>query len=459
MDLPISHPVRIVKTVPAPGVRAVAFALALCGLAGGCATGGSGGRTGNVYPVLTGYPVVVNEPFAAAESLGAWSAADPARWQWSEGRVVCRSENDSHADLLLTNTVFSSALAEASIAVVSEGAGAAGLVVHATPDFAGWKSGSALFAALGADGGGAHYAVFRQAGGVVGYLVPWTRLPDRATGAARMGVFTRGANLQFYLDGVLLWEGRAPGFDKGWIGFFGSASPGSTSAHAFDDLVVRVREDGPDTEQEKEAPKSTRASRAKRKAGDAKEDLRADALLGADRSPLLRPGFVVRISVLASGKREIDSEVKRVSDNYQLDLPLIGTVGVEGATLTSLIADLQARYKEYFINPQVVAEFVVEDRADAVSPWGAVVVLGRVRSPGKVNIPPTQDLTVSGAIQQAGGLDTSARASSIRLTRRTPEGKSMRITVDLTAVGQQGAAEKDLILKPGDLIFVPESIF
>jgi len=177
-----------------------------------------------------------------------------------------------------------------------------------------------------------------------------------------------------------------------------------------------------------------------------------------DKSPVLKPGFLVRVTVLASGKREIDAEVIRVSDNSILDLPLIGPVPVKGMTLTELNAALQGRYQDYFIEPQVLAEFVVEDRPDAISPWGSVVVLGRVRTPGRVNIPPTQDLTVSGAIQQAGGLDTSARLSSIRLTRRKPDGGTERKTIDFTSVGE-GRLENDLILQPGDVIFVPEKVF
>ena len=422
---------------------------------------------GNVYPAITQYPEALKESFDTPDSLASWHSADAARWQWADGRVTCRSDNDSHADLLFTNTVFAGGLIEAALSLVEGGVGAAGLVVHSTPDFIGWKSGSAVFIALGTDGDGVHYAVFRQVDGRVGYLAPWTSLPGRQLAEIRVGVFTRGEAIQLYLDGELVWEGHSQGLDRGFIGFFGSTSPGFSCAHAFDNVSMRVRASVAEVAQAPAdvAPKATekapKASRSKEK--DAPKAVKpappTSAILGEDRSPLLRPGFVVRVSVLASGKREIDSEVKRVSDNYQLDLPLIGAVAVEGMTLTSLITDLQNRYKEFFINPQVVAEFVVEERADAVSPWGSVVVLGRVRSPGKVNIPPTQDLTVSGAIQQAGGLDTSARASSIRLTRRTADGKSERVNIDLTALGQQGDPEKDLILRPGDLIFVPERIF
>ena len=87
------------------------------------------------------------------------------------------------------------------------------------------------------------------------------------------------------------------------------------------------------------------------------------------------------------------------------------------------------------------------------------MVLGRVRTPGRVNIPPTQDLTVSAAIQQAGGLDTSAKDSSVRVTRRSLEGSPEVFIIDFSAIGSRGRSENDLVLKPGDLIFVPERVF
>ena len=169
--------------------------------------------------------------------------------------------------------------------------------------------------------------------------------------------------------------------------------------------------------------------------------------------------MLIRVTVYVSGKREIDEEAKRVSDNNQVDMPLIGNIPVDGMTLRDLNATLQVKYRDYFINPQVVAEFVVEDNRDAMSPWGSIVVLGRVKTPGRVNIPPTQDLTLSAAIQQAGGFDTSAKTSSIRLTRRKADGGTERIAIDFSSIGKHGDVDNDLMLKPGDQVFVPESVF
>ncbi len=175
--------------------------------------------------------------------------------------------------------------------------------------------------------------------------------------------------------------------------------------------------------------------------------------------PQLSPGLVLSVRVLVAGKKEIDEPNKRIANAGELSLPLVGNVMASGLTLDQLSERLTKLYTEYFIDPQVVVEFVKDQDSDLVSPWGYVTVLGRVKNPGRVSIPPTQDLTVSGAIQKAGGLDTSAKDTSIRVTRQLSDGRSRQFDVDLRKVGSTGQVRDDLILKPGDVVFVPEMMF
>ena len=173
----------------------------------------------------------------------------------------------------------------------------------------------------------------------------------------------------------------------------------------------------------------------------------------------MSPGLVVTVSVLVSGKKEIDEPAKRISNSGEISLPLIGNVQASGLSLDELVAKLTTLYNDYFVQPQVVIEFVKDQNSDMVSPWGYVTVLGRVKNPGRVSIPPTQDMTISGAIQKAGGLDTSAKDSAIKITRQLPDGKSVQYEVDLRSVGSRGRVHDDLILKPGDVVFVSEMMF
>lgn len=179
---------------------------------------------------------------------------------------------------------------------------------------------------------------------------------------------------------------------------------------------------------------------------------------GAD-SVRLRPGLIVNVSVLVGGKSEIEAKNKRINDNGTLAMPLLGNLVITNQTLDELSVMLEKRYREYLVNPQILVEFVRDDGKEGFSPWGNVTVLGRVKRPGRISLPATRDLTVSGAIQQAGGFDTSAKESAIRITRRLPNGQMKVVEVDLHSVGAKGLVEKDLLLEPDDVVFVPEMMF
>lgn len=176
-------------------------------------------------------------------------------------------------------------------------------------------------------------------------------------------------------------------------------------------------------------------------------------------SVVLRPGFVLNVAVIVYGVKEIDEPSKRITDAGDITLPMLGKIHVEGLTLEAVSAGLAELYKAYFVQPRVIVEFNIDPTTDASSPWGYVTVLGRVVRPGRVNIPATRDLTVSGAIQRAGGFSSSARESGIRINRRKSDGKTDTLKVDLRSVGTEGKAEEDIVLQSGDIVFVPESIF
>jgi polysaccharide export outer membrane protein len=190
--------------------------------------------------------------------------------------------------------------------------------------------------------------------------------------------------------------------------------------------------------------------------GQANDRAPMPASLGTAR---LRPGLVINVGVLVAGKKEIEAAGKRVTDKGTLVMPLLGSVPVRDLTLDELGQQLTTAYKEYFINPQVIVEFVRDDNKEGLSPWGSVTVLGRVKKPGKVGIPATCDLTLSAAIQQAGGFDTSAKETAIRITHRLPDGKLYAREVNLHSVGAQGLVEEDVMLEPDDVVYVPELVF
>jgi protein involved in polysaccharide export with SLBB domain len=122
----------------------------------------------------------------------------------------------------------------------------------------------------------------------------------------------------------------------------------------------------------------------------------------------LRPGLVISLVVLVAGEKEIDAPAKRVSENGTVVLPLLGEMTVADQSLEELQEKLTKRYKSYYVRPQVMVDFARDIDREGISPWGFVTVLGRVKEPGRVAIPATRDLTVSGAIQQAAASSRQA---------------------------------------------------
>lgn len=171
----------------------------------------------------------------------------------------------------------------------------------------------------------------------------------------------------------------------------------------------------------------------------------------------LRPGLTMNVQVLVTGRKEVDEKNRRISELGAITLPLVGDVLVAGRTVAEAQDVLNASYTRFFVSPQVIVECLMETGDAAVSPWGHVTVLGRVKRPGHVNMPPTRELTVSRAIQLAGGLDTSARSSAIRVTRTRGDGTE-HVDVNLDRIGARGKSKEDIQLLPGDVVYVPEAV-
>lgn len=85
-----------------------------------------------------------------------------------------------------------------------------------------------------------------------------------------------------------------------------------------------------------------------------------------------------------------------------------------------------------------------------------VFVLGAVGKQGGIALD-EDDLTVTKALALAGGLNRIAAGNSVQLIRRGPDGKKRVYPVPVGKIIEDGEIEKDPVLQPGDIIWVPES--
>jgi len=87
---------------------------------------------------------------------------------------------------------------------------------------------------------------------------------------------------------------------------------------------------------------------------------------------------------------------------------------------------------------------------------GNVLVFGQVRNPGIITY--SKGLTVLRAILKAGNFTEGAAKSRVQVKRRT-NGKLVTLKVNINLIIEDGDQSADLLLQPGDIVYVPRSIF
>ena len=146
------------------------------------------------------------------------------------------------------------------------------------------------------------------------------------------------------------------------------------------------------------------------------------------------------------------SMTNKVSQAGTLTFPLIGSVKVSGLKVHEAEILVTDKLKDGYIkNPQVTI-LVKEYAARRVS------VLGEVKKPGTVEIPPEEALTLLQAVAYAGGFQNVAKTDEV-VVRRMIEGKENKTKVNATKLMRADAAECDYPLEPGDIVYVPTRFF
>lgn len=173
--------------------------------------------------------------------------------------------------------------------------------------------------------------------------------------------------------------------------------------------------------------------------------------------PRIRPGISLAIQVGSVGRAPTPMQVM-VDQNGEITLPLLlqEPVACDGLTLDALKQKLMKAYEVYYKQPQIVVTFAPWD-GKGISPWGTITVLGEVGRPGPVNMPATMDMTVTKALQEAGGLRPFADKTSIQVSRCDRDGNQTKYKIDINEIGERGRPDKDMGLRPGDVVWVPQT--
>jgi polysaccharide export outer membrane protein len=138
----------------------------------------------------------------------------------------------------------------------------------------------------------------------------------------------------------------------------------------------------------------------------------------------------------------------QLSGDGTLTMPLIGAVRLEGLTTDQAAAAISRKLADgYLVKPEVSVSIEARIRR-------TVTILGQAQRPGVFEIPAHRQLTLVEAIGMAGGVTRIANAKKISL-KRVAGGKIEIINLNDITTGKGS----DILLRDGDVIQIPESIF
>ena len=165
------------------------------------------------------------------------------------------------------------------------------------------------------------------------------------------------------------------------------------------------------------------------------------------RDYALGPGDIISVRVFQSPDLSLES---RVSEGGTINYPLVGEMNVSGLTTSSVGALIAKRLRDgNFLKQPYVTVGIVQFRSLQVS------VLGQVAKPGKYPMEQSGS-RVTEVLAIAGGPMPTA-ADVVSLITRDDAGREKKIDVDIPALMLSGDGSKDVLVKNGDIVYVPRA--
>ncbi|MBF0331912.1 MAG: polysaccharide biosynthesis/export family protein [Candidatus Omnitrophica bacterium] len=172
-------------------------------------------------------------------------------------------------------------------------------------------------------------------------------------------------------------------------------------------------------------------------------------LAGISSEYLIGPENSLQIDVYY-GKGEKISQKVRVSSKGMINYPLVGEVEATGLTVSGLQDKLTSLLsKDYLVNPQVT--IYIEE-------YSTVSVMGEVKKPGAYPI--KGQLSIVELISLAEGFTKIASPNKVKVIRTNPDGsKDEKLIRVYDLMNKEGSGTENIILRSGDVVVVPESLF
>lgn len=172
-----------------------------------------------------------------------------------------------------------------------------------------------------------------------------------------------------------------------------------------------------------------------------------DPAAAATADYIIGSGDTLRIQVLQN--TELNAEVP-VRPDGKISTPLVNDVVAAGKSPTQLARDIEQTLSQYVRNP-TVSVIVVHSTGDQ----GKVQVIGQAVAPKAVAY--RSGMTLMDLMVQVGGLSQFAAGNRAKIIRSDVAG-TKEIHVRLKDL-LNGKISENVVLKPGDLVVIPQTLF
>jgi len=220
-----------------------------------------------------------------------------------------------------------------------------------------------------------------------------------------------------------------------------------------------------------------RSDRSERSQSQNPMVLRAHA--GVSRGYILGPGDVLSITDVTEDKPQVS--LAPILPDGTAVTSYTGVIEAAGKTVTELNELVNDRAKKWYVNPQIMVN-LAKQRPTQVYLLGELVHPGYYSAGADSQLMPSASgenndesssqngsqgnsnssnasistsptLTISGALQLAGGLKETADVRHIRVSRQSPKAT---FPIDLWKLMLDGDVSEDITLQPGDVVYVPK---
>ena len=142
------------------------------------------------------------------------------------------------------------------------------------------------------------------------------------------------------------------------------------------------------------------------------------------------------------------SSIYRVSNDGSINFPLIGKLLVAGKTPNEVEMEIRKRLEADFLKQAYVSVLIKEFNSKKV------FIFGQVKKPGTFRF--EENMTIIQAVTLAGGFTQTAAKNAVSITRLV-DGEETRVLVEVEQIWK--GKQSNVMLKPGDIIFIPETLF